>query len=77
MTGDKGNAWKEACLTVEQHGHDYYLQFEAMRGSGYHSDIGIDDIVVRTGSCFCRQCEYFLANFKKTKRFIISLGLFQ
>jgi hypothetical protein len=59
MTGDKGDAWKEACLAVEQHGHDYNLQIEAVRGLGYHSDIGIDDIVVKTESCSCQQCKYF------------------
>lgn len=53
MSGDQGDKWNEACVLLEQGGHDYIPQIEAVRGQSYHSDIGIDDIEFRTGQCDC------------------------
>lgn len=53
VSGDQGDKWNEACVLLEQGGHDYIPQIEAMRGQSYHSDIGIDDIEFRTGQCDC------------------------
>uniref|UniRef100_A0A8W8K4X3 MAM domain-containing protein n=1 Tax=Magallana gigas TaxID=29159 RepID=A0A8W8K4X3_MAGGI len=52
MSGDQGDKWNEACVLLEQGGHNYIPQSEALRGPSYHSDIGIDDIEFRTGQCF-------------------------
>ncbi|XP_061175697.1 MAM and LDL-receptor class A domain-containing protein 1-like [Saccostrea echinata] len=64
-SGSKGDAWKNACLLVEQHSHDYNLQIEAVRGSNYHSDIGIDDVQVDTGTCACRKNIDIACDFEK------------
>lgn len=53
MSGDQGDKWNQACVLLEQGGHDYIPQIEAVRGPSYHSDIGIDDIEFRTGQCDC------------------------
>lgn len=53
MSGDKGNKWNQACVSIEQGGHDYIPQIEAVRGPNYHSDIAIDDVEFKTGPCAC------------------------
>ena len=55
ISGDQKDAWKEACLQVQQGGHDFNLQIEAVRGPNYHSDIGLDDVEVKSGQCACHK----------------------
>lgn len=53
MSGDKGDKWNQACVLIEQGGHDYIPQIEAVRGPNYHSDMAIDDVEFKTGQCSC------------------------
>ncbi|XP_022315384.2 MAM and LDL-receptor class A domain-containing protein 1-like isoform X2 [Crassostrea virginica] len=55
ISGDQKDVWKEACLQVQQGGHDFNLQIEAVRGPNYHSDIGLDDVEVKSGQCTCHK----------------------
>ncbi|XP_035827615.1 MAM and LDL-receptor class A domain-containing protein 1 [Aplysia californica] len=53
MTGNLGNQWNKGELTL----HSSLLQknvkivFEAIKGSSYTSDIGLDDVNVKMGAC--------------------------
>ncbi|ESO97870.1 hypothetical protein LOTGIDRAFT_152977 [Lottia gigantea] len=49
-TGDQGNNWTEARIELKPKSN-FKLIFEAVRGSGYKGDIGLDDISVRNGAC--------------------------
>ncbi|XP_052090794.1 MAM and LDL-receptor class A domain-containing protein 1-like [Mytilus californianus] len=57
-SGDKGQAWMNACLYISKRSKDHQLAIEAVRGSGYYSDIAIDDLVIsavadnKNCSCF-------------------------
>lgn len=61
ISGDKGDKWNQACVLIEQGGHDYIPQIEAVRGPSYHSDMAIDDVEFKTGQCDChtRKRKYF------------------
>eukprot|EP00795_Rhopilema_esculentum_P005025 gene5025-133_t len=48
--GQQGNEWFGEEITVQSE-EEYQLVFEAIRGDGYRSDIGLDDINIRTGAC--------------------------
>lgn len=48
--GNQTRAWKKIELNVPS--GEYRLVFIAIRGSDYRSDIAIDDIVWKSGSCF-------------------------
>uniref|UniRef100_A0A2C9KDP3 MAM domain-containing protein n=1 Tax=Biomphalaria glabrata TaxID=6526 RepID=A0A2C9KDP3_BIOGL len=47
---DMGPGWRKAEMTLDLMGN-YQLIFEGIVGSGYRSDIALDDIVVKNGAC--------------------------
>ncbi|KAK0068562.1 MAM and LDL-receptor class A domain-containing protein 2, partial [Biomphalaria pfeifferi] len=47
---DMGSGWRKAEMTLDLIGN-YQLIFEGIVGSGYRSDIALDDIVVKNGAC--------------------------
>lgn len=50
-SGNQGPTWQQDQVQVIDPGADYRIVFEAIRGSGYNSDIAIDDIVMLPGNC--------------------------
>ncbi|XP_078360440.1 MAM and LDL-receptor class A domain-containing protein 1-like [Oculina patagonica] len=49
-SGNKGNLWFKATVDVALSGM-YAVTFEGIRGSNWQGDIGIDDILLVSGSC--------------------------
>ncbi|KAH9494980.1 hypothetical protein Btru_018316 [Bulinus truncatus] len=47
---DMGPGWRKAEVTLDLMGN-YQLVFEGIVGTGYRSDIALDDIVVKNGAC--------------------------
>lgn len=46
-SGDQGNLWQSATVDLSTYeGGTVWLRFRAVRGSGFHSDIGLDDLLV-------------------------------
>ncbi|XP_071158212.1 uncharacterized protein [Mytilus edulis] len=60
--GDKGQAWMNACIYISKRQQDYQLAIEAVRGSGYYSDMAIDDMVISAvadnQNCTCFNIDY-------------------
>lgn len=50
VTGDQGLKWVQGLVNLTST-QEYTLAFEAVIGSGYSSDIAIDDISIQTGFC--------------------------
>ncbi|XP_067654503.1 MAM and LDL-receptor class A domain-containing protein 1-like [Haliotis asinina] len=50
LSGNQGMDWKIAQVTIPR-GSNYNIVFEAIRGTGSRGDIGIDDILLKHGSC--------------------------
>eukprot|EP00795_Rhopilema_esculentum_P007452 gene7452-13218_t len=50
ISGDQGNQWKNEEIVFSTPNH-FKIQFVAERGYGYESDIAIDDIFFKDGSC--------------------------
>ncbi|XP_033751994.1 MAM and LDL-receptor class A domain-containing protein 1-like [Pecten maximus] len=52
-SGNQGNKWNVAQVTLDASrlSLPYQLVFEGVRGSGYLSDIALDDIQIRSGPC--------------------------
>lgn len=51
LSGDQGNEWKMAQVTLVSGSSEYQLVFEAVRGSNFRADIGIDDISLKESPC--------------------------
>ena len=49
-SGNQGNKWQLAQTTIGR-SSNYTIMFEAIVGSGYRSDVAIDDIAIKTGNC--------------------------
>lgn len=49
-TGNQGIAWQLAQVTIPQ-SSNYTLMFEGIVGTGYQSDMAIDDISIISGGC--------------------------
>lgn len=49
-TGNQGIAWQLAQVTIPQ-SSNYTIMFEGIVGTGYQSDIAIDDISIKSGGC--------------------------
>ncbi|MBL4710427.1 MAG: T9SS type A sorting domain-containing protein [Flavobacteriales bacterium] len=47
ITGDQGNLWKEETIDLTAYKGDVRIIFRAIRGSGYRSDIAIDQVSLR------------------------------
>ena len=54
-SGDQGNMWVKAevslTATSDPNTYPYRVEFEGIVGSGYRSDIAVDDINLRSGAC--------------------------
>ena len=50
MTGNQGLKWRKAQATIRSP-TSFRITFEGTIGSGYHSDIAIDDIDISNGAC--------------------------
>ena len=50
MTGNKGQKWIQGQVTI-QSTTPYGIVFEGVRGSDYHGDIALDDILLSNGIC--------------------------
>ena len=51
ISGNNGNAWKEARMDVDDSNGTFYLVLEAKRHLGYKGDQAIDDITLTKGEC--------------------------
>ncbi|XP_072170527.1 thyroid hormone-induced protein B-like [Diadema setosum] len=51
LTGDSGNAWYEAQVSIDNYTQPFYITMEGVRGSSSTGDIAIDDIRLSQGSC--------------------------
>lgn len=51
MSGDQGDEWKMARVTLVSKGYQYQVIFEAVRGSSFRSDIALDDISFKDYPC--------------------------
>lgn len=53
VSGDQGQTWQEANLTIfaADRLHNYRMRIEGIIGSGYLSDIAIDDVTISAGIC--------------------------
>ena len=49
-SGNQGNKWILGSATVQAQSN-YTLMFEGIVGSGYDSDIAIDDVTISSGGC--------------------------
>ncbi|XP_066293043.1 meprin A subunit beta-like [Branchiostoma lanceolatum] len=49
-SGEQGDLWVEARVDIDAQ-TDFQVMFEGVRGSGYHGDIGIDDVELVAGTC--------------------------
>lgn len=50
-SGDHGNRWLEAKLTIPKQTHPYKIDFQATRGASFHGDVSLDDISIKDGPC--------------------------
>ncbi|XP_071492673.1 MAM and LDL-receptor class A domain-containing protein 1-like isoform X7 [Diadema antillarum] len=50
-TGQVGDVWNEAQVTMNNNTQPFYITFEGVCGSSFTGDIAIDDIVLSQGSC--------------------------
>ncbi|XP_071492677.1 MAM and LDL-receptor class A domain-containing protein 2-like isoform X11 [Diadema antillarum] len=50
-TGQVGDVWNEAQVTMNNNTQPFYITFEGVCGSSYTGDIAIDDIVLSQGPC--------------------------
>jgi hypothetical protein len=50
MNGNKGQKWIKASVNITS-AQEFTLAFEAVIGSGFLSDIAIDDISMQSGFC--------------------------
>ncbi|XP_066292098.1 MAM and LDL-receptor class A domain-containing protein 1-like isoform X1 [Branchiostoma lanceolatum] len=48
---DQGNRWLPASLPISNNTSVFQIRFEGIRGASFRSDMAIDDIAVRPGSC--------------------------
>lgn len=51
MSGDQGDEWKMARVTLVSKSFQYQVIFEAVRGSSFRSDIALDDISFKGYPC--------------------------
>ena len=51
INGNQGRQWKQMQTDVFGNGANYRVVIEAVRGPTFNSDIAIDDIVMRPGTC--------------------------
>jgi len=51
LSGDQGDEWKMAQVTLINSASDYLVVFEAVRGSSFRADIGLDDISFKEHPC--------------------------
>jgi len=49
--GEQSPEWQHSMVNVDENQHDFVLFFTAVRGNGYESDIGIDDIELFEEAC--------------------------
>ncbi|XP_071964948.1 MAM and LDL-receptor class A domain-containing protein 2-like [Antedon mediterranea] len=49
-SGSRGNVWRAAEVELSEE-NSFQVVFRSIRGSGLDGDIGVDDIVIRNGSC--------------------------
>ena len=49
--GEQSADWQHSMVNVDENQHDFVLFFTAVRGNGYESDIGIDDIELFEEAC--------------------------
>ena len=49
-TGNQGSAWQLAQVTIPQ-SSNYTIMFEGIVGTGYQSDMALDDISIVNGGC--------------------------
>lgn len=49
--GNHGNRWLHMRLSINSHAPTFQFEMEGHTGSGYHSDIAIDDLSVTHGHC--------------------------
>ena len=50
LSGNQGNTWSLVNIVVPA-SPSYAILFEGIVGNGYQSDIAIDDVSIKTGSC--------------------------
>lgn len=51
LSGDQGDQWKMAQVTLNSSSLKYQLVFEAVRGSNFRADIALDDISFKESPC--------------------------
>ncbi|XP_013409923.1 MAM and LDL-receptor class A domain-containing protein 1 isoform X1 [Lingula anatina] len=51
LSGNKGNKWLQATITLTNVQPAYKVAFQAIRGRNYRSDVAIDDISITEGTC--------------------------
>ncbi|XP_036357568.1 MAM and LDL-receptor class A domain-containing protein 2-like [Octopus sinensis] len=51
ISGNHGDKWKYACVPLTYKYGKLQFVFEAVQGSGYMSDIAIDDVTISTNNC--------------------------
>ncbi|XP_050392647.1 MAM and LDL-receptor class A domain-containing protein 1 isoform X1 [Patella vulgata] len=51
VSNNQGDWWRKHSLFVGSIGQDFHIIFEAVAG-GYRSDVAIDDVKIRAGTCF-------------------------
>ncbi|XP_013402242.2 MAM and LDL-receptor class A domain-containing protein 1-like, partial [Lingula anatina] len=51
LSGNKGNKWLQAAVTLTNVQPTYKVAFQAIRGRNYRSDVAIDDISITKGTC--------------------------
>lgn len=49
-SGNQGTSWNLANILVSP-SSNYSIMFEGIVGSGYQSDVAIDDVSIKSGSC--------------------------
>ncbi|CAH3142232.1 unnamed protein product [Porites lobata] len=50
-SGNKGNAWLKASVSISSIGGSHQIIFEGVRGKSFEGDIAIDDFSLTSGSC--------------------------
>ncbi|KAK3090552.1 hypothetical protein FSP39_012634 [Pinctada imbricata] len=54
ISGNQGTDWHPTCFKVENRTEDFNIIIQATVGTGYHSDVAIDDVKLKIGdNCTC------------------------
>jgi hypothetical protein len=51
LNGTHGDMWRNQRLTVVPQVSRFQLVLEGVKGSGYYSDIALDDLKIESGHC--------------------------